>query len=68
MTTETCKAHSGLEMLIAGVEKKLDEHVKNNEDDHKEMWAAINNLRNRLPVWATVVISLLTAAVAWFAK
>lgn len=30
------------------------------EYENKEQWEAINHLRNRPPVWATVVISLLT--------
>lgn len=30
------------------------------EDANKEQWSAINQLRNRLPIWATIVISLLT--------
>lgn len=44
-----CKAHSGLEQKL-----------KDLEGDTKEQWVAINQLRNRLPVWATIVISLLT--------
>ena len=44
-----CKAHSG-------IEQKLN----NLENDTKEQWTAINQLRNRLPTWATFVISLLT--------
>jgi len=43
-----CKAHSG-------ILQKLD----NLENDTKDQWAAINQLRNRLPNWATLVISLL---------
>ena len=44
-----CKAHSG-----------IDGRLKNLESDSKEQWTAINQLRNRLPGWATLVISLLT--------
>jgi hypothetical protein len=44
-----CKAHSGIEQKL-----------KDLEGDTKEQWTAINQLRNRLPVWATIVISLLT--------
>ena len=44
-----CKGHSGIEQKL-----------KNLENDTKEQWTAINQLRNRLPVWATLVISLLT--------
>lgn len=46
---ELCKAHSGIE-----------QQLENLENDTKEQWTAINQLRNRLPVWATIVISLLT--------
>lgn len=30
------------------------------EKETEDQWTAINRLRDRLPVWATVVISLLT--------
>lgn len=30
------------------------------KESDKELWSAVNVLRNRLPVWATIVISLLT--------
>lgn len=46
---EFCKAHSGIE-----------QQLENLEGDTKDQWTAINQLRNRLPVWATIVISLLT--------
>lgn len=49
MTEEYCKAHSGIEQKL-----------KDLEDDTKDQWTAINQLRNRLPAWATIVISLLT--------
>lgn len=44
-----CKAHSGIEQKIRSL-----------ESDTKDQWTAINQLRNRLPGWATIVISLLT--------
>jgi len=44
-----CNAHSGIEQKL-----------KDLESDTKDQWTAINQLRNRLPVWATIVISLLT--------
>jgi hypothetical protein len=46
---ECCKEHTGHEQRIDNCEKTND-----------EQWKAINELRNRLPVWATVVISVLT--------
>ena len=44
-----CKAHSGIDQRLTGL-----------ENDTKDQWTAINQLRNRLPTWATIVISLLT--------
>lgn len=44
-----CKAHSG-----------ILQSLKNLEDSDKDQWTVINQLRNRLPVWATLVISILT--------
>jgi len=47
--SDFCEAHSG---ILAG--------VKQLQKENDEQWTAINQLRNRLPVWATIVISLLT--------
>ena len=47
--TELCKHHSGFEQQLIELQKDKD-----------EQWDAINALRNRLPTWATIVISLLT--------
>jgi len=49
MDGKVCDAHSGLLSDIKFLKK-----------DNDEQWTAINQLRNRLPTWATVVISLLT--------
>jgi hypothetical protein len=38
-------------------EKRLDSHV----EVHEELWGAINHLRNRLPLWATLLIGLLAS-------
>lgn len=46
---ELCSAHSG-----------IDERLSNVEDETKKQWKILDQLRNRLPVWATLVISLLT--------
>ncbi len=35
------------------------------EKDNTDQWAAIDKLRNRPPVWATVVISVLTFALGF---
>lgn len=51
MSTEetVCPAHSGL----------INEIENLRESDMKQ-WMAIEKLQNRLPVWATLVFSLLT--------
>ncbi len=46
---EFCKEHSGFEARLEKV-----------EDDTEKQWTVLDKLRNRLPVWATIVISLLT--------
>lgn len=53
--SSVCPAHSG---VIARVETL--------EGDHKDLWDAINFLRNRPPVWCTFLISGLTG-IATFA-
>jgi NO-binding membrane sensor protein with MHYT domain len=47
--SELCSQHSGFESRIETL-----------ETSDKEQWTAINQLRNRLPVWATLFISFLT--------
>lgn len=44
-----CKEHSGVLARLVKV-----------EDDTEKQWTVLDKLRNRLPNWATVVISLLT--------
>lgn len=44
-----CQMHSG-----------IIQQLENLEDDRKEQWTAIDKLRNRPPIWATVVLALLT--------
>jgi len=44
-----CQMHSG-----------IIERLDSLDDDRKEQWLAIDKLRNRPPVWATVVLALLT--------
>ena len=46
---EVCELHSGMET-----------EIKNLKESDKQQWQAIQELQNRLPVWATVVISTLT--------
>lgn len=47
--TITCPLHSGIEADVTQL-----------KTDNEKQWAAIDQLRNRLPVWATAVISVLT--------
>ena len=42
----------------AGIDNRR--RIKTLEDDSKMQWEAIDKLRNRPPIWATAVISLLT--------
>lgn len=46
-----CKTHSGFESRLEAL-----------ESDRTEQWEVIDKLRNRLPAWATLTISLLTFA------
>jgi len=49
--SETCKAHSG-----------VMQDIENLKDSDKRQWVVIEKLQNRLPVWATLLISVLTFA------
>ena len=49
MAKEECQAHSGIVQQLEAL-----------EEDRKEQWKSIDKLRNRPPIWATVVIALLT--------
>jgi hypothetical protein len=44
-----CKAHSGFNARLEKI-----------EDDTEKQWTVLDKLQNRPPVWATVVIALLT--------
>lgn len=48
---DKCPAHSGIEKEIEAL-----------QGSDRDQWDAINHLRNRLPVWATLLISVLTFA------
>jgi hypothetical protein len=48
-TIVTCPLHSGIQADV--------EQLKT---DNEKQWTAIERLQNRLPVWATMVISVLT--------
>jgi hypothetical protein len=50
MVNTVCKAHSGILQMIKDV-----------RDDTDKQWVEINHIKNRPPVWCTVVIALLSA-------
>jgi len=51
MTNEVCKEHSGLVQMI-----------EDTKDDTDKQWSEINRIKNRPPVWCTVVIAVLSAS------
>ena len=51
MNDETCKQHSMLVQMVEDV-----------RDDTNKQWTEINHIKNRPPVWCTVVIALLSAS------
>ncbi len=51
MTEDLCPAHSGLVQKIEDV-----------RDDTNKQWTEINHIKNRPPVWCTVVIAILSAS------
>ncbi len=55
-------------MSLEAMKAELRSHIKNNERDHTrieadqlELWKAVNIVRQRPPVWAGLLISLLAA-------
>ncbi|ATW24805.1 hypothetical protein [Candidatus Formimonas warabiya] len=62
---EVCKEHSGTCANIVALGEKIDSNAEENREAHKQLWEAINSLRNRLPVWATLFISFLTMCLGW---
>ena len=61
---------NGIEVLderTRTLSDRLDRHEAAQERDLDDIWSAINSLRNRLPNWAVLVISLLTAMCGWLA-
>lgn len=48
---------------------RVDNHdrlFETHADDNKEIWKTIDRIKSRPPVWATAVISVLTALVGGF--
>lgn len=49
MDETLCAAHSG-----------IAKEIENLQESDTKQWQAIEKLQNRLPVWATLIISILT--------
>lgn len=49
---------------VADHDRRLAEH----DGVHKEMWIVLDKMRNRPPVWCTIIICILTAVVGWLAR
>ncbi len=54
-----CEEHSGVCNNIANLAKRYDELHEVDEDQ----WTAINNLRSRPPVWATVILMIMSGII-----
>jgi len=54
---ETCKEHSG-----------IDKRMKSLEDRADKVDVILDQVRNRLPNWATVVFMLMSGAIGWLLK
>jgi hypothetical protein len=48
---------------IEELQRACGDLKRENRDEHDDLWQAVNALRNRLPLWATVLISLLASTV-----
>jgi len=48
--------------------KVVLDRTDRHEGELKDVWSAINGIRNRPPVWATVAMTFLAGALGWFAK
>jgi len=48
-----------IEAIVAG----HDEAIETLKENDEKQWAAIERLQNRLPLWATTLISILTFAI-----
>lgn len=49
MNDELCKAHSGLVQTITDV-----------KDDTDKQWTEINHIKNRPPVWCTILMMVMS--------
>jgi hypothetical protein len=68
VTLPVCDQHSGICSNNAALSAALNTSNDNNKEAHDRMWESINNLQNRLPVWATVLIAILTGIIGWLSR
>jgi hypothetical protein len=62
-TGDTCTIGARHDAEIRALEKTTAELGATDKD----LWTAVNLLRNRLPTWATVTIALLMGVIGWLA-
>lgn len=60
-----CNEHSGVCTSIANLQIQIDKADDKNCTEHAMIMRAINELRNRLPNWATLLISVMAMAIGW---
>lgn len=58
MPNGECTVGAELRARVVGHDLTL----RQNTEEHQELWEAVEKLRNRPPIWATTVISLLSFA------
>ncbi len=61
---EQCQQHSGLVEKITSGEKECDDL----RDALQRAFTKIDELKNRLPIWATILISILTFTIGVLTK
>lgn len=44
------------------------ETIKRNKDDIKSIFQLIDRIRNRPPLWASLIITVMACAITWLAK
>jgi type VI protein secretion system component VasF len=45
-----------------------ERRLEKNDKEHSKMWETLDRVRNRLPVWATLLIGCLLAIIGFLAK
>lgn len=46
---------------IVATQKEHGRRLNEHQDVHKEIWSAVNMVRNRPPLWAGAIITILSA-------